>query len=143
MEQATINILIPVGGIILTLIGGFVTWYLNERSKRSYEEYRRKEERYSELIKSIQGFYIDSFSKELRSQFLNQLNLCWMYCPDEVIHKAYKFLLMVHTDKKCSDDDKEKAVGEFILAIRKDLINKKPLRNTELKPGDFKHLRAT
>lgn len=143
MEQATINILIPVVGVIFTLIGGFVTWYLNERSKRIFEEYRRKEERYSELIKSLRGFYVDSFSKELRNQFVNQLNLCWMYCPDEVIHNAYKFLFMVHTDKKCSDDDKEKAVGEFMLAIRKDLINRKPLRKTKLNPEDFKHLRAT
>jgi hypothetical protein len=143
MEQTTINILIPVIGVILTLIGGFVTWYLNEHSKRIYEEYKRKEERYSELIRSLRGFYVDSFSKELRDQFLNQLNLCWMYCPDEVVHKAYKFLLMVHTDKKFPDDEKEKAVGELILAIRKDLINRKPLRKTKLKPEDFKHLRAT
>lgn len=143
MEQTTINILIPVIGVVLTLIGGFVTWYLNERSKRTYEEYKRKEERYSELIRSLRGFYVDSFSKELRDEFLNQLNLCWMYCPDEVIHKAYKFLLMVHTGKKYQDDEKEKAVGEFILAIREDLINRKPLRKTELKPEDFKHLRAT
>jgi len=143
MEQTTINILIPVIGVILTLIGGFVTWYLNERSKRIYEEYKRKEERYSELIKSLRGFYVDSFSKELRDQFLNQLNACWMYCPDEVIYKAYTFLLMVHTDNKFSDDEKEIAVGELILAIRKDLINRKPLRKTELKPEDFKHLKAT
>jgi hypothetical protein len=114
-----------------------------ERSKRIYEEYKRKEERYSELIRSLRGFYVDSFSKELRDQFLNQLNLCWMYCPDEVVHKAYKFLLMVHTDKKFSDYEKERAVGELIFAIRKDLINRKLLRKTELKPEDFKHLRAT
>ena len=143
MEQATVNILIPVIGVILTLIGGFVTWYLNEQSKRSYEEYKRKEERYAALIRSLRGFYVDSFSKELRDEFLNQLNLCWMYCPDEVIHKAYKFLVMVHTGKKYSEGEKEKAVGEFILAIRRDLINRKPLSKTELKPEDFKHLRAT
>ena len=144
MEQATVNILIPVIAGILALIGGFVTWCLNERSKRIYEEYKRKEERYSELIRSLRGFYVDSFSKELKDEFLNQLNLCWMYCPDEVIHKAYTFLLMVHTSKKYSDDEKEKTVGEFILAIRKDLYNsRKLLRKTKLEPEDFKHLRAT
>jgi hypothetical protein len=137
------KILIPVIGVILTLIGGVVMWYLNERSKRSYEEYKRKEERYAELIKGLRGFYVDSFSKELRDQFLHQLNLCWMYCPDEVVRKAYRFLFMLHTDKKSSDDEKEKAVGELMLAIRKDLINRKPLRKTELKSEDFKHLKAT
>ena len=143
MEQETLNVLIPIIGGVLALIGGFVTWYLNERSKRVYEEYKRKEEKYSELIRSLRGFYVDSSSKELTTEFLNQLNLCWMYCPDEVIHKAYNFLFMVHTDQKHSDEDREKAVGEFILAIRKDLISRKPLRKTNLKPEDFKHLRAT
>lgn len=121
----------PVVAVVPTLIVVFVTWCLNERSKRIYEEYKRKEGKYSELVRSLKGFYVDSFSKELRSEFLNQLNLCWMYCPDEVILKAYKFLLLVHTDQKHSDQEKEKAVGELMLAIRKDLISKKPLRKTE------------
>jgi hypothetical protein len=66
-----------------------------------------------------------------------------MYCPDEVIHKAYNFLLMVHTDQKHSDEEKEKAVGELMFVIRKDLISRKPLEKTNLKPEDFRHLRAT
>ena len=136
------NLLIPVIVVILSLIGGFATWYLNERSKRIYEEYKRKEDRYSELIRTLRGFYVDSSSTELRNEFLNQINLCWMYCPDKVIQKAYKFLLTVHTDKRPSDDGKEEALGEFILAIRKDLINRKPLKNTGLKAENFKHLRA-
>lgn len=66
-----------------------------------------------------------------------------MYCPDEVINKVYNFLSMVATVQKYSDEEKEKAVGEFMLAIRKDLIRRKPMKKTNLKPEDFKHLRAT
>ena len=60
-----------------------------------------------------------------------------------MIRKAYNFLSMVHTDQKHLDEEKEEAIGEFVLAIRKDLISRKPLRKTNLKPGDFKNLRAT
>jgi len=143
MELATVNILIPVIGAIIVFASGLLTWYLNERSKRIYEEYKRKEDKYSGLIRSLKGFYINSFDKELRAEFLAQLNLCWMYCPDEVINKAYNFLLLVHTGQKHSDEEKEKAVGELMLAIRRDLLSRKPLRKTSLKPEDFKHLRAT
>ena len=143
MEQGTVNILIPVIVAVIAFVSGLVTWYLNERSKRIYEEYKRKEEKYSGLIRSLRGFYVDSFNKELRTEFLNQLNLCWMYCPDEVIHKAYNFLLLVHTDQKHSDEEKEKAVGAIMLAIRKDLISRKPLGKTNFKPEDFRHLKAT
>ena len=143
MEQGTVNMLIPIIGAVIVFVSGLVTWYLNERSKRIYEEYKRKEDKYSALIRSLRGFYVDSFNKELQTEFLNQLNLCWMYCPDEVIHKAYNFLLMVHTAQKHSDEEKGKAVGELILTIRKDLISKKPLVKTNLKPEDFRYLRAT
>ncbi len=137
------SILIPVAVALVAFGGGLATWFLNERSKRVYEEYKRKEEKYLGLIRGLRGFYVGSENSELKTEFLNQLNLCWMYCPDEVIHKAYNFLNMVHTERKHSDEEKEKAVGEFMLAIRQDLINRKPLRKTSLKSEDFKHLKAT
>ncbi len=143
MEQETINILIPVISAAFTLIVGFLTWWSNERRKRIYDEYKRKEKKYSELIRSLKGFYIGSYNKELIKEFLNQLNLCWMYCPDKVIRKAYNFLTKVHTAQKYSDMEKEKAMGEFIVSIREDLINRKPLKESKLKAEDFKHLKVT
>jgi Pyruvate/2-oxoacid:ferredoxin oxidoreductase delta subunit len=145
MEQGTLNILIPVVAAVIVAGSTLVTWYLNERSKIINDEYMRKGEKYSQLIRSIRGFYIDSSNSETKADFLNQLNLCWMYCPDEVIHKAYNFLSTVHTDRltdhMCSDEEKEKAMGEFVLAMRKDLVARKPLGKTSLKPEDFQHLR--
>ena len=138
-----VNVLVPVIAAVIVFASGLATWYLNEKSKRTYEEYKRKEEKYSGLIRSLRGFYIESSDKELRTEFLAQLNLCWMYCPDEVINKAYKFLVQVHTDQKHSDEEKEKAVGELMLAIRKDLLSRKRIRKTNLIPEDFRHLRAT
>lgn len=143
MKQEILTIIGALIGIIITLIIGLTTWYLNERSKRVYEEYKRKEEKYSKLISALKGFYISSLNKELRDEFLNQLNLCWMYCPDEVIIKAYNFLSTVHNDKKFIDKEREEALGEFMLAIRKDLIKRKPLKKTTLRSEDFKHLKAT
>ena len=143
MEQSTIDTLIQVGGTVIALIAGFITLSVNEENKRNKQEYKRKEERYIELVNALRGFYIDSFDKEKRENFLRQVNLCWLYCPDEVIQNAYKFLMMVHTDQKQQDADKEKAVGEFILAIRMDLIGRKPVKSTSLKSEDFKHFGAT
>jgi Pyruvate/2-oxoacid:ferredoxin oxidoreductase delta subunit len=143
MEQSTIEMLIQVGGAVIALVAGLITLFINERNKRSEQEYKRKEERYIELVNALRGFYIDSFDKEKTENFLRQVNLCWLYCPDEVIQTAYKFLMMVHTGQKQQDADKEKAVGEFILAIRMDLIGRKPVKSTSLKSEDFKHFGAT
>lgn len=143
MEQNTIVTLIQVGGTVFAFVAGFITLFINERNKRNQQEYKRKEERYIELVNALRGFYVDTFDQEKREKFLQQVNLSWLYCPDEVIQTAYNFLMMVHTGQTRQDADKEKAVGEFMLAVRMDLIGRKPVKSTSLKPEDFKHLRAT
>ena len=132
--------------IIVACISAVVTifiWAFEQREKRIYEQYKRKEERYSNLIVALKGFYLSSRNQDLVYEFLNQVNLCWLYCPDEIIIKAYNFLSKVQTSEKYADEIKEQAVGELIIAIRKDLIARKPLKKTELNAKNFKHLRAT
>lgn len=133
--------------IIIPLLGAVIAWFANEWRKRRWEEYQRKEDRYQELIKALRGFHVSTVSAEeskaLKNNFIDQLNLCWMYCPDEVIYKAYGFIDSVHTDQKSSDEEKQRALGELILAIRKDLIGNKVLSKTALTPGDFRVLTST
>lgn len=119
-----------------------ITWLLNEWGKRRHENYIRKEQRYSALLKSLRGFYVESQNKELKEEFLNEVNQCWLYCPDRVIEKAYAFLNTVHTDNKFNDVGKEIALGELILEIRKDLYTQFFFKRTHLKAEDFKNLRS-
>ncbi|WP_157600157.1 hypothetical protein [Saccharospirillum impatiens] len=133
--------------IIIPLLVATIAWFANEWRKRRWEEYQRKEDRYQELIKSLRGFHLSTVSAEeskaLKNKFIDQLNLCWMNCPDEVIYKAYGFIDSVHTGKKSTDEEKEKALAELILAIRKDLLSNKVLSKTALTPGDFRVLTST
>lgn len=121
------------------LFGAVVAWLVNEWRKRIWEQYQRKEEGYKELLRCLKGFYVGS-SAELKSEFLNQLNRCWLYCPDNVIKKGYAFLDTVHTSSLSSDQKKEKAMGDFVAAIRSDLLSRKLVRKTLLTGEDFKHL---
>ena len=129
------------------MIGAVIAWFSNKWQKRGWEEYQRKEDRYQELIKSLKGFYVSSWSPEEskahKNHFIDQLNMCWMYCPDDVIQKAYAFIDSVHTGQLSSDEAKEKVLGELILEIRKDLISRKVLSKTSLKPEDFRVLTST
>lgn len=142
MKSEMINILVPVIGAVITFLSGLLMWLLNERSKRIHEEYKRKEEKYSELVKSLEGFYAHSKDVRKIDEFLYHLRLGWLYCSDEVIQKAYSFLSAVHADRRHSDEEKERAAAELMLAIRSDLIRRKPLKKTKLRPEDYKHLRA-
>lgn len=130
----------------LPLAGVAFAWYWNERSKRIAEEYERKEAKYAALIESLPGFYVSATapdqSRKLKANFLAELNNCWLYCPDEVIRTAYAFLEKIQTGVRCSDEEKERAVGELVLCIRKDLLARKRLRSTELSSDDFRHLKV-
>lgn len=125
------------------LFGAVIAWFVNERTKRASEQYQRKEENYKELLRCLKGFYVgEQNSSELKSEFLNQLNRCWLYCPDDVINKGYEFLSTVHTSNKSSDEVKEKAMGDFVAAIRKDLLSRKLVKSTQLSGSNFKHLKV-
>lgn len=136
-------IMIPIYATFLTIVGSVGLWVLNERARRNMEEKKRREDRYILLMNSLRGFYETSVDSKLKEEFISQVNLAWLYCPDEVIRAAYNFLDSVHTDTKKNDSEKNLAVGNLILAIRKDMASGSFINLTELKASDFKHLRAT
>ena len=123
------------------LFGAVVAWLVNEWRKRVWEQYQRKEESYRELLRCLKGFYEgESNSSDLKAEFLNQLNRCWLYCPDDVILKGYEFLNTVHVSKIEAHEVKEKAMGDFVASIRVDLLSRKLVKDTKLHGKDFKHL---
>ncbi|CEO89924.1 hypothetical protein [Syntrophaceticus schinkii] len=72
MDNVIVNYLpdiLKVSGIIIPLIVAIVTWYLNERSKRIFEAYIRKEERYAELMSIPTAF--GQQSCDIRPEFLS------------------------------------------------------------------------
>lgn len=120
------------------LLGAVVAWFVNEWRKRLADQYQRKEANYKELLRSLRGFYYGSENSDaLKLEFLNQLNTAWLYCPDEVIKKGYDFLGSIHT--KPSGADSEVALGEFVVAIRKDILSRKLVRITKLSAENFKN----
>ena len=127
----------------IAVIGSVFLWLLNKSQERKHEEYLRKEKRYETLIKKLSGFYVGSESKQQKDDFIKEGNLCWLYCPDEVIQKIYNFLSKVKVGEGNTDAEKEIAVGDLILAIRKDLISRKIVKQTNLKAKDFQNLSAT
>jgi len=73
---------------------------------------------------------------------LDELNQCWLYAPDEVIKKGYLFLATVHKGSGKTEDEQQRAMGDFVVSIRKDLLSGEIIKNTKLSPKDFRHLKA-
>lgn len=133
------------------LAGAVVAWAVNEWRRRLADQHAKKEERYASLLRALRGFYVvhddgslgDEVAEELRqlrSDFVEQVNICWLYCPDDVIRKAYAFLGTVRADVTTSGTTKASAAGDLVEAVRTDILKRKLVRSTKLVGSDFKHL---
>jgi len=123
----------------IPLAGALIAWIVNEKRKRASEEYQRKEQRYQELLRTVKGFYIAAHDEQKKSEFVEQLKLCWLYCPDEVIKKAYAFLDAINPASQKTVGEKNLSLGDFVVALRKDLLSRKSTRKTKLTSQDYQH----
>ena len=57
-----------------------------------------------------------------------------------MIKRGYEFLDTIHAKAVQSEQVKETAMGEFVLAIRKDLLSRHLTKITKLGSDDFWHL---
>jgi len=121
------------------LVGAVIAWILNERRKRVWEEYQRKELRYQELLRTARGFYAAINNQQMKNAFIEQLILCWLYCPDEVIRRGYALLNAINSPNT-TDAERHTAHANFVVAIRKDLISRTITSETKLAAADYQHL---
>jgi len=130
MTVEILKYLLPILSIILA-------WLLNRHSERKNEAFRKKEERYTELLLSLRGFYQKEAPIELLQKFFDQFYLCWLYCPDEVIRAGIHFIESAADGNTASDDDRQLALGNFVLALRTDLFSRSVVKKTSLEPKEF------
>ena len=138
---------IDVLKISVPVLVALAGWSINEYSKRQWERYKRKEDRYVALLESLKGFYVSAnqvTAKDDKERFLHQLDVSWLYCPDPVIRTAYNFLEHVSTGANKSVQERDRAAAEFIAQMRKDLLGKKfwLWSQTRLEASDYQHLKS-
>jgi hypothetical protein len=124
--------------IFVPLIIAIVAWWLNEQSKRQAEEYVRKEQNYKSLIANLNGFRADQRDPEKAQRFLDSVNECWLYGPDDVIHAANRLVASMETGVVMADAKRVQLVGDLMVVIRRDLISREPVSDTSLTAKDFR-----
>jgi hypothetical protein len=105
--------------IALPALVAIGAWFLNERSKLQWGQYKRKEENDKELLRCLKGCYVSTQDRELKNQLLHQVSLRWLYAPDPVIRIGYACLDKVKTRVSASDRAKELACGALVAAVER------------------------
>lgn len=136
---------VSLGITIIGILGSVTGWIYNEIQKRKLKLLLEKEKRYENIIRLLRNLGEAGANSDKGNEFIVEIQLCWMYCPDEVIKKGNQFLDSMNPKiGEKSQEDIDRIKGEFILELRKDLIkmNKSIFRfllnNTKLDSQDFR-----
>ncbi|MHA1743581.1 MAG: hypothetical protein ACTSV6_04945 [Candidatus Heimdallarchaeota archaeon] len=116
------------------LIGSYLTYYFTLKSKKKESILKFKEEKYTNLLILLQGFVGKTVSAETKKKFFEEQYKSWLYSSDEVV-KAINNMVRLVIESRGEEPDQQagrKAVGNIVLAMRKDLLGK-----TELNFNDF------
>jgi hypothetical protein len=122
--------------LVSAVTGGYITYYFSSRSKKFEAMMKFKEEKYANLLIHLQGFVGNTVSIDTKKKFFEEQYKSWIYGSDEVIQATNRMIQLVidSQGKDPNQDEGRKAVGEIVLAMRKDLLGK-----TKLSHRDFRY----
>jgi hypothetical protein len=118
--------LIALVPLVSAGLGAFLGFLFTSRSKRDEAAQRFKEEKYAKLLIKLQGFVGSTTSSQLKREFFEEQYQSWLYASDEVVESINELIRLV-TDNHGADPDPamgRRVVGEVVLAMRRDLLQK-------------------
>lgn len=127
--------LVPLGS---AAIGAFLAYFFTFRAKRDESIIHFKEEKYAKLLVKLQGFVGTTTSAQLKREFFEEQYQSWLYASDEVVEALNAMVRLVIENRGAAPhpDIGRKAVGEIVLAMRRDLMNKTALDYTAFQYTD-------
>jgi hypothetical protein len=128
-----ISIIIP---FLSAVFGGYITFYFASKSKKEEAIVKFREEKYSNLLILLKGFVGETANSETKLKFFEEQYKSWIYSSDEVVIAINNLVqLIIDQDGKTPNVEKgREAIGNIVLAMRKDL-----LKNTLLTDKDFRY----
>lgn len=130
------DLIVPLVPLLSAALGAFLAFIFTSRAKRDESIIRFKEEKYAKLLVKLQGFVGTTTSAKLKREFFEEQYQSWLYASDEVVEAINNLVALVIASKGAAPDPVagRKAVGEIVVAMRRDLLKK-----TELSHSSFRY----
>ena len=129
-----LKVIVSLLSIVAPLVWAICAWHKNERKKQDWERHKRKEERYIAFIKSMRGFTTQAKNKELREQFVQELGIAWLHCPDSTIKLGNDFLDSLQDNKNESESvkgERARALAKLQLEMRQEICGETKLTTND------------
>ena len=123
------DVFLFIGPLMAGLIGSYLTYYFTIKSKKKESVLKFKEEKYTNLLILLQGFVGRTVSAETKKKFFEEQYKSWLYSSDEVVKAINEMVHLVIESRgeKPNQEAGRKAIGNIVLAIRRDLLGKTKL----------------
>ena len=110
--------------LLSAMVGAFLAYLFTSRAKRDESIIHFKEEKYAKLLVKLQGFVGTTTSAKLKREFFEEQYQSWLYASDEVVEAINNLVALVIANRGADPDPDagRKAVGEIVLAMRRDLL---------------------
>jgi len=120
------ELLIALVPLISAAVGALLGYLFSSRAKRDESIIRFKEEKYAKLLVKLQGFVGATTSGQLKREFFEEQYQAWLYASDEVVESLNALVRLVIEGQGSPPDRKagREAVGNIVLAMRRDLLRK-------------------
>jgi hypothetical protein len=124
--------LIALVPLLSAAIGASLAYFFSSAQKRGESIIRFKEEKYARLLVRLQGFVGATTSAQLKKEFFEEQYQSWLYASDEVVEALNTMVRLVIESRGTMPDPEagRKAVGDIVLAMRRDLLRKTDLEYT-------------
>lgn len=117
--------LIALVPLISAGMGAYLAFLFTSRAKRDESIIRFKEDKYAKLLIKLQGFIGVTTSAQLKREFFEEQYQAWLYASDEVIESINELVRLAKESRGSPPDPDlgRKAIGNIVLAMRRDLLN--------------------
>jgi hypothetical protein len=124
--------LIALVPLLSAAIGAVLAYLFSSAQKRDESIVRFKEEKYAKLLVKLQGFVGTTTSARLKKEFFEEQYQSWLYASDEVVQSLNEMVHLVIESRGTTPDVEagRRAVGEIVLAMRRDLLHRTHLGYT-------------
>ena len=132
------ELLFAIIPVLSAALAAFLAYRFTSRSKRDESIARFKEEKYAKLLVKMQGFVGNTTSAKLKREFFEEQYQSWLYASDEVVQAINALVQLVIANRSAAPDPEvgRKAVGEIVLAMRRDLLQKTKLSHESFRYTD-------
>ena len=110
--------------VLTLLLGSLLTYYFGVKARQGESAHKYKEEQYAKLLVKLQGFIGVTANTKTKKEFFEELYKSWLYCSDDVVEAINVMVRLVRDGKQPNPEEGRRAVGNIVVAMRKDLLGR-------------------